>query len=391
MSNSLVLELQSLAQRSDTPLSELLRRAKALAVKLDLEDARTWIDHEISSYPPNVEVPPCRVIPSELKLLNPYHGWQAVVWGHPGKLQEHFAKVEFRAPIAEVEVIVAQGDGEPHASLAQSEMDALLATGNEEFTYLPAARFFSGTSFAGILEGVRVKILDWSLALEKKGVLGSGMTFNEKERRDAAEVVFHVGEVTTLVLFLSANPNPGNPLDVEKEQSRIVKVRNGAKYQTKIRIEGLPDLDFPEFAKSLRLHAPVVVHFSGHGGVDGSLVMRDENSKAFMMRPQGLAQLLALQKSSIRIVVLNACYSSVLAELLVADIDCVIGMTDTVSDEAAILFAQTFYGALFDGATVAESFATSSAAVAARYQGEAYIPNLKMKVGVDPSKLRLVE
>lgn len=391
MVDSMVLELQHLAQRSDTPVTELLRRAKTLAVKLDLDDARTWIEHEINGYPPNVELPPYRVIPSELKLMNPYHGWQPVIWGGPGQLQEHFAKANFRQPIAEVEVIVKQGAGEPRASLTQNEMDALLQTSNDEFKYLPAERFFSGTSFVGIVEGVRAKVLDWSLALEKRGVLGEGMTFNEKEKREAAEVVFRVSNATAVVLFLSANPDPDNPLDVEKEQSRIVKVRNGSKYQTKVHIEGLPDLDFPEFAKSLRLHAPSVVHFSGHGEADGSLVMRDENSKTFEMKPQGLARLLALQKGTIRLVVLNACFSSMLADLLIADIECVIGMDDEVSDDAAILFAQTFYGAMFDGATVADSFETSSAAVAARYHDETHVPQLKVKVGVDPTKLRLVE
>jgi hypothetical protein len=66
-------------------------------------------------------------------------------------------------------------------------------------------------------------------------------------------------------------------------------------------------------------------------------------------------------------------------------------MDDAVSDDAAILFSQTFYGALFDGASVAESFATSFAAVAARYQDETHVPNLKVKAGIDPAKLWLVE
>ena len=66
------------------------------------------------------------------------------------------------------------------------------------------------------------------------------------------------------VLFLSANPDPASPLNVEREESRIAKVRNGSKHQDRVRIESLPDLDLPEFAKSLRLHAPAVVHFSGH-------------------------------------------------------------------------------------------------------------------------------
>jgi hypothetical protein len=193
-----------------------------------------------------------------------------------------------------------------------------------------------------------------------------------------------------LLLFVSANPDPDSPLNVEREQNRIIKVRDGSKHQSKVRIESLPDLDLPAFAKSLRLHAPTIVHFSGHGEADGSLVMRDENGTTHEMSPKGVAKLVALQRSTVRLVVLNACFSSELADLLVVDIDCVIGMTDAVSDDAAILFAQVFYGALFDGETVASAFATSSAVVEARYPDESDIPTLKSRVDVDTDRLRLV-
>ena len=62
-----------------------------------------------------------------------------------------------------------------------------------------------------------------------------------------------------------------------------------------------------------------------------------------------------------------------------------------MSDAAAILFAQTFYGALFDGSTIGESFATGAAAVQARYEDEADTPILKNKAGVDPERQRIVD
>jgi hypothetical protein len=96
------------------------------------------------------------------------------------------------------------------------------------------------------------------------------------------------------------------------------------------------------------------------------------------------------ERDTVRLVVLNACYSSKLADLLVEQIDCVIGMTDEVSDEAAILFAQTFYSALFDGVSVSRAFQTSSAAVRARYNEESDIPELRCKGGVDPGSVYLV-
>jgi hypothetical protein len=44
----------------------------------------------------------------------------------------------------------------------------------------------------GILDRVRKIVLDWSLDLETKGVLGEGMVFSEKEKKTASEANYHV-------------------------------------------------------------------------------------------------------------------------------------------------------------------------------------------------------
>ena len=384
MSVSLVLDLQRLAAESDTSLTELLRKAKIVAVKLNIDEARTWIDHEIDGYPEAVVLPGYRVVPCELRGLNLVRGWQPVRWDEANVLQQYFSVALMRDPIANVQAYAAGGNVQ-QANLTQDDVDRLTRLGNEELAGVQLARFFSRANFIGILEAVRSKILDWALALEKRGVLGHDMSFDEGDKQKAAEVPFRTDSATLIVLFVSANQIAKTPLDVEQEQNRIVKVRNGSRNQAKVRIESLPDLDLTEFAKSLRLHKPLVVHFSGHGGPDGSLVMRDQNGAAKKMHPKGLAKLIALQKNTLRLVVLNACYSSELANLLLGDIDCVIGMSAAVSDDAAVLFAQTFYGALFDGQSVGEAFAV----VGATYHDESDTPVLKTRSGVDADRLRL--
>jgi hypothetical protein len=388
---SLVLELQSRAQQSDAQLPELLRRAKVLASKLGIDEARGWIDLETDGYPEGAILPSYRVLPCELRAFNIARGeWQPMRWDESNILQQYFSLALMRDPIALVQEY-ARGKNVQQAELTQDDVDHLLRLGNEHMARVRMARFFSRANFVGILEGVRTKILDWTLALEKRGVLGDGMTFDESDRQRAAEVVFRIGDASAVVLFLSANPDPDSPLQVEKQQSRIVKVRNGSRHQRKIRIESLPDLDLAEFAKSLRLHSPSVLHFSGHGDRDGSLLMRDHDGAQHKMHPSGLARLIALHKGTLRLVVLNACHSRELADSLLRDIDCVIGMTSAVSDDAAILFAEAFYGALFDGQSIGDAFATSAAVVGARYHKEADTPVLKTRVGLDANRMRLVD
>ncbi|MGI5242637.1 hypothetical protein [Dactylosporangium sp. CA-139066] len=70
--------------------------------------------------------------------------------------------------------------------------------------------------------------------------------------------------------------------------------------------------------------------------------------------------------STIRCVVLNACYSERLARATAARIGHVIGMRYPIGDEAAIQFSVGFYTGLFAGATVPDAFARGRAHILAR-------------------------
>ena len=61
-------------------------------------------------------------------------------------------------------------------------------------------------------------------------------------------------------------------------------------------------------------------------------------------------------KDNIRCVVLNACYSATQAKAIAQHIDCVIGMSKAVGDQAAISFAGSFYQALAYGRDLQTAF-----------------------------------
>jgi hypothetical protein len=52
----------------------------------------------------------------------------------------------------------------------------------------------------GIMGRVRTIVLEWSMKLEKRGVIGEGMTFSEKERKEAATI-----HVETLIQGVSGS------------------------------------------------------------------------------------------------------------------------------------------------------------------------------------------
>lgn len=170
----LVHELQQHAQGGTTDVGELLRRAKTIATKLRLDDTLAWVDHEIKGYPSGTEVPPYRVIPSELRIQNPFHGWKPVVWDGASDIQQHFDSAEIRSPIAEVAEL-ASSQGDPSSSLHQAELDALIPS-NPTLARLPSARVYSRTSFVRIIDNVRTRILEWALTLDTEDSTLIGVT-----------------------------------------------------------------------------------------------------------------------------------------------------------------------------------------------------------------------
>jgi hypothetical protein len=69
-----------------------------------------------------------------------------------------------------------------------------------------------------------------------------------------------------------------------------------------------------------------------------------------------LSALFAEFTNTVRCVVLNACYSEVQATSIVKSIKYVIGMSNAISDKAAIAFGAGFYQALGGGKTFEEAF-----------------------------------
>jgi hypothetical protein len=65
----------------------------------------------------------------------------------------------------------------------------------------------------------------------------------------------------------------------------------------------------------------------------------------------------------VQLVVLNACYSASIADALLAHVDCVVGMSDAIHDDAARSFATGFYGGLGEHESIETAFKQGVAAI----------------------------
>lgn len=181
------------------------------------------------------------------------------------------------------------------------------------------------------------------------------------------------------VLFLAASPQDQDLLRSDLEWREIRDRLQRAKQPDRYRIvEPYFAARFIDISQALIDHEPQVIHFSGHGGKDGSLLTEDQNGNTDYITPEGLAELFGLHQSTARCVILNACYSARLADAMAAKIDYVIGMRYPIGDEAAIEFSVGFYLALFAGWSVPRAFERSRASLLARprFQQEHLIPLL---------------
>lgn len=211
------------------------------------------------------------------------------------------------------------------------------------------------------------------------------------------------------ILMLSANPVWGSRLALDREARGILLELERSTYRAHFELVTWWAVEPLDLLAGLRRLKPLVVHFSGHGiqgapgerGPDVS-VSRDvtvdpveglcfarSDGGVEVVSPSALIDTFRAAGASVRLVVLNACYTESQAHALREHVDCVIGTRGAIQDEAAINFAIGLYGALGDGASVAQASAHGRAAISLNGQPDRDRPQLEVRDGLDPSEIIL--
>ena len=188
------------------------------------------------------------------------------------------------------------------------------------------------------------------------------------------------------VLFLAANPSGSNrhALDLEAHSIRAELKRSG--YRDRFQLETRWAVQPLDLLRELRELKPAVVHFSGQGSPDG-LFFQAPDGRAQIVSPEAIAETFGAAGGSVQLVVLSACYGDAAAEALTAHVDCVVGMSGALHDQAARAFAIGFYGALGDHESVAAAYRHGKAAIRLEGLCEAERPQLKVRHGSDAATL----
>lgn len=167
-------------------------------------------------------------------------------------------------------------------------------------------------------------------------------------------------EVTKLkpikILFLASNPKDTNRIRLDEEIRTIDEVLQKSEYRDRFQLEKHFAVRVSDLQNHLLRYKPDIVHFSGHGTSKSEIVLEDEQGRSQAVSQRALSKLFSLLKDNIRCVVLNACYSEPQAKAIAEHIECVVGMSIAIGDDAAIRFAEAFYQALGYGRDIKTAF-----------------------------------
>lgn len=155
-----------------------------MAIKLRLGRFENWVKLEMNGYP-GKEVPDYRVIQGELVAENPARG--LIPYYVPDQAMYQLLSRRYeKSPVGVIQNAVGRATGESSGYFLARFPQAVVLTlmKGQDYPLVPCLKV-NRMAYVRILDAVRNTILDWSLTLEKDGILGDGMSFTPQEKEVA--------------------------------------------------------------------------------------------------------------------------------------------------------------------------------------------------------------
>jgi len=205
MTAPLILQIQEAALDGKSSVADALRKAKVACVKLGAGDGEfaKWIGLELNGYKTLEGFPDYRKLSGTPEGYNPYHGWQPVIF-HSAQQKENWGHAPIGMTISAIEESIrnAKPDGVfgfPYPPDVEQELRDSVNHGTQFRIRLEVSHV------ANIINSVRNILLEWTLEMEKKGILGENLTFSADEKNKSAAVTantvthINIGQVGAFV------------------------------------------------------------------------------------------------------------------------------------------------------------------------------------------------
>lgn len=211
--NSFILDLQEKVTSQNCDVPTILRQAHLIASKLELKDFDQWIYYELNGYPNPGSCPDYRKVRAKLMARNSLGGLTPVVI-QDIELEDAICDHRFPQSLSEIETL-SRNPKDDNAILITLPGMVIQQLNNLFHIQREYLLLCSYSSVKDIIEKVKNEILDWSIKLEKGGILGEGMQFSNEEKQ-ASKVIsrdISINYVTTIV----NNPSDNTQIFVDNK------------------------------------------------------------------------------------------------------------------------------------------------------------------------------
>lgn len=196
MTEPLILQIQQAAIDSNSSVTDALRKAKIACVKLGLTEFGKWVDRELSGYMDMkvADLPPYRQLRGTPEGFNPYHGWYPIIF-NSAQQQFNWSAAPIGMGVAHMEASLPKGKSRgafafPYPPDVKDDMLLSIQAAKDVRVRLEVPQI------VGLLQAVRDILLEWTLQMEKEGVLGQNLSFSVDERAKSeaptAEAISHI-------------------------------------------------------------------------------------------------------------------------------------------------------------------------------------------------------
>lgn len=200
---SLVLDLQRELYNNNISAEEALRKAYVISKKLNIQDMSVWISNELNGYEDINKIPDYRNINGVIEAFNPYHGWYPVKFNNLD-MKKKFDNINLSFSISEMESMIKNNETST-IYLSTSGTSYLVEELNTKVRFQTSIH-----TFIGITNRIKNIILEWTLQLEEKNILGEGFSFTKEEKEKSKEV-------SSPIINIFGNNNVVNSSDIKQD------------------------------------------------------------------------------------------------------------------------------------------------------------------------------
>jgi len=192
------------------------------------------------------------------------------------------------------------------------------------------------------------------------------------------------------VLFFASNPQDQGQLRLDEEVRSIKEMIRSSRHRDAVKLESCWAVRPGDILQNINEFSPTIVHFSGHGSSDDELVLMDNNSNTKLVSMQSIVQAMSVANDNLRLVFFNTCHSQNQASKVIEHVECAIGMSTSIRDDAARVFSAQFYSSLTFGLSVEKSFNQAKAALMLEGIPQEDTPILFMRDGLEAADMYII-